>query len=81
VLGQTMMLVVAGAMLGMAAAFVFNWSVTSKFPEILPHLYLPVPIMAQAFAIAVVLSLLAAVIPTYIALRTKPVEAMAEEAI
>jgi len=81
VVGQTMMVVLTGAMLGNVFAFVFNWALTAKYPEILPHLYLPVPILAQGLAIAIVLSLIAAAIPAYIALRTKPVEAMAEEAI
>ena len=81
VVGQTMMVVVLGAVLGMGFAFVFNWMITAKYPEILPHLYLPIPIMAQAFALALAVSLIAAAIPAFIALRTKPVEAMAEEAI
>lgn len=81
VVGQTMMVVVVGAVLGLAFAFVFNWTITSKYPEILPQLDLPIPIIVQAFAIAVALSLFGAAIPAYIALRTKPVEAMAEEAI
>lgn len=81
VVGQTMMVVIVGALLGMLIAFVFNWTITSKYPEILPHLYLPIPVMVQALVIGVALSLLAAAIPAYIALRTKPVEAMAEEAI
>lgn len=81
VIGQTMMVVLVGAMLGMLIAFVFNWAVTSKYPEILPHLYLPIPVLVQGLVIGVLLSLIAAAIPAYIALRTKPVEAMAEEAI
>ena len=81
VVGQTMMVVVVGALLGMAIAFFFNLTITSKFPEVLPHIYLPIPVMAQGFALGIALSLIAAAIPVYIALRTKPVEAMAEEAI
>lgn len=81
VVGQTMMVVITGALLGLALAFVFNLTITSRFPEILPHLYLPLPIIAQALSIAIVLSLLAAAIPAVIALRTKPIEAMVEEAI
>lgn len=81
VVGQTMMVVIVGAVMGMACAFVFNWAITSRYPEVLPHVYLPLPVMAQGFAIGIVLSLLAAAVPARIALRTKPVEAMAEDAI
>ncbi|SFK95006.1 ABC transporter permease [Lysobacter sp. cf310] len=81
VVGQTMMVVLVGAALGMLIAFVFNWAITSRYPEILPHMSLPIPVMMQALAIGVLLSLAAAAIPAFIALRTKPVEAMAEEAI
>lgn len=81
IVGQTMMVVVVGALLGMFAAFLFNWVITSRYPEILPHVYLPTTVMLQGLLIAVVSSVAAAAVPAYIALRTHPVEAMAEEAV
>jgi putative ABC transport system permease protein len=81
VVGQTMMVVIVGALAGIFAAFLFNWAITSQYPEVLPHVYMPLLVMGQALGIGVILSLLAAAIPAIIALRTKPVEAMVEDAI
>lgn len=80
VAGQTMTIVFAGALVGMAIAYVFNMTITSLYPEVLPDIDLPVPIILQGLVIGLALGAIAAVIPACIALRTKPIEALEEGA-
>jgi putative ABC transport system permease protein len=81
VVGQTLSVVLAGAALGLAIAFAFNLAVTSMYPEVLPDIHLPLEVVLQGLGIGLALGVVAAGIPAYIALRTRPIEALAEEGV
>lgn len=81
VVGQTLTVVLAGAALGLLVAYVFNVVITSMYPEVLPAIHLPVAVVGQGLGIGIVLGMAAAAIPAVIALRTRPIEALAEEAV
>ncbi|QMW23277.1 ABC transporter permease [Sandaracinobacteroides saxicola] len=79
VAGQTAVLLGGGAALGLAAASVFNRWITTHMAQILPDLTLPLVVLAQGIAAALLLAVGTALLPTLIALRVRPVQAFAME--
>lgn len=79
IVGQTGLIVAAGAVAGLLLAALFNRLVTAALPQFLPDITMPLPVIAEAAAIAGVLALVTAAMPAMIALRVRPVAAFAIE--
>lgn len=79
VLSQSMLQIGSGALLGLVAAFAVNFTITRIWPHMLPDISLPLPVILQGIGMALGLALLAALVPALVALRIKPVNAMAQE--
>jgi putative ABC transport system permease protein len=79
IIGQTVVLILGGAVLGLLAAFLFNWRMTAAYPEFLPAITLELPIILQAGVIVLAMAAVTVVMPALIALRVKPVDAFQME--
>lgn len=79
VFAQVGVLMVAGAALGLALGALVNRVVTRQLPQFLPDLLMPLPVVAEGLALALVLAAAASVLPAWLALRVRPVEAFAME--
>lgn len=79
VYGQTGLLMLAGAGLGLGAAAVANHWLTRRMPEYLPDITMPVPVIGQAMLVAAGITLVAAIFPALVALWVRPVQAFRME--
>jgi putative ABC transport system permease protein len=77
VIGQTGAVVATGACLGLASAALFNRWITLKMPQFLPDIVLPRPLVTEALLMIAAVTLITAMIPAWIAVRVRPIEAFA----
>jgi putative ABC transport system permease protein len=74
---QSGALVIVGAAAGLGLGALFNALVTRKLSHFMPDIVLPLPVLGEAAAIAIGVSLVAALVPALLALRVRPLQALA----
>jgi len=76
---QIAMPVLAGAIGGMGLAAVTNYTITRTWPQWLPDVITPLPVLVQGGVIALAVSLLAGLLPLILASRVQPAKAFRKE--
>jgi len=76
---QTATPLALGGLLGLALSALANQQLTSRMPQFLPELLLPLPVLLQGLGLIVLLALITTALPALLALRIRPVEAFTVE--
>jgi len=76
---QITMPVFSGAAVGMCLAALVNYAVTRTWPQWLPDVIVPLPVLVQGGVIALAVSCLACLLPIMLALRVQPAKAFRME--
>jgi putative ABC transport system permease protein len=79
VLWRSAALLMLGAVTGLAAGALFNMVVTRSLSQFMPDVILPTPVMLEALAIAGVVAVVTALLPAWLALRVRPLQALSVE--
>jgi putative ABC transport system permease protein len=77
VVAQALILILAGAATGLGLAAAANWTLARRLPEFVPDIVLPWQIIQEAGLIALVITVIVASIPSWLALRISPIAAFA----
>lgn len=78
VVTQSMILIGAGALLGLGIATITNWMLARHLPEFMPDIVMPFRVVGEAGLMALLVTGLVVTMPGWLALRIPPLEAFAK---